>query len=426
MGRVIGLYHRLKKTMEDEARPTLVFIKADGNEREFALTTETDELDFCLGRYPTAWKSPEQDEDLSAVLSHHRKWRKTKTDEDFLSLPADWLQQDNEQTLVLDKVPSSYDGLQTGDVVAMLLGGSGDYLAYAMSRRGEEIGATIIRIPGYKLKEYRGGADADEKDPQRLVELYSAQPKLFHQVTTRDRDFMMLGIFLRLRQEALEARITATHRYRQSFIGQVFCKPNGLYPEGSLEAEFLKSKSGATVLKALETEERRRSAELEQHIETLPVYQNLFAPTEGLGPTIAAALLVAIGDIRRFHSVAALKQLCGVGMTLDGKFQRRRRGQVSNFSPDARQALYQFGDQMNRRPDSVWGRKLRHYKMHFRVVHPEPVVGTSGKKMYTNAHIHRMATWRTLTKFVEWLYREWNKLEQAQTQMPGNDQQAAD
>ena len=58
----------------------------------------------------------------------------------------------------------------------------------------------------------------------------------------------------------------------------------------------------------------------------------------------------------------------------------------------------------------MWGKKLREYKVKLREKHPE-VVEVGGKKRYTDGHIHKMALWRTITKFAEWLYNEWWKLE---------------
>ena len=108
----------------------------------------------------------------------------------------------------------------------------------------------------------------------------------------------------------------------------------------------------------------------------------------------------------------------------DGRFPRRREGELANWSPSARQALYLLADQFNRRPDSVWGEKLLLNKLRMREKHPEPVEvevesRENGKtvkktvKRYTNGHIHKMATWRTLSRFVEWFTREWLKIEAA-------------
>ncbi len=216
------------------------------------------------------------------------------------------------------------------------------------------------------------------------------------------------------RTEAMKARIGCEQRLRQRFIGRVFLTEN-MYPEGRLEDEYDSLKANDKILQALLQEERRREAELKQAVRRLTVWEEIFEPLEGVGEMIAARLVVAIGDIRRFKTDAQLKKFCGVHVLPDGKFVRRRSGEVANWHPEARQALYLLGDQFNRRPESVWGKKLREYKRRFREKYPEPVEtpGAGGRKVkkYTDGHIHKMATWRTITKFVEWLHHEWSRLE---------------
>jgi len=107
---------------------------------------------------------------------------------------------------------------------------------------------------------------------------------------------------------------------------------------------------------------------------------------------------------------AKLKAFLGVHVLLDGRFPRKRRGEVANWNPAGRQALYLLADQFNRRPDSQWGERLLYYKKVLRERHPEVVI-ENGKKRYTKGHIHKMALWRTLTKFVESLYRDWLRIE---------------
>ena len=89
----------------------------------------------------------------------------------------------------------------------------------------------------------------------------------------------------------------------------------------------------------------------------------------------------------------------------------------------------------------MWGKKLLEYKEKFRKTHPlvevyvtktvggktvREVMGSydpsetrpkhlksaTMKTRYTNIHIHKMAYWRTATKFAEWLYKEWWALEE--------------
>ncbi len=105
------------------------------------------------------------------------------------------------------------------------------------------------------------------------------------------------------------------------------------------------------------------------------------------------------------------------------QFPRRREGSVANWHPEARQALYLLGDQFNRRPHTYWGGMLLRYKLVFRQRHPVVIeeevnerrgsrTVTVKKKRYTNGHIHKMAVWRTLTKFVSHLSRVWTRIEE--------------
>lgn len=393
-GRVIGIRHRVKKTADGEARPTELCI-FDGNETEMLeLEDDNAELDFILGRFPVSYRDAKPEDDLAALPAHHMKRRKTP---------------DGEKS----RIPNGHVGLMAGDVVAMTLGGSGDRLAYALSRRAEAVGATVMRIPPFDLKAGRKEGEKDG-DAALLARLAAEKPHLFTKVTSRDRQGILLRESLRAREDAMKARIGCEQRLRQQLIGAVFCREDGLFPEGSIEQSFDELKANDVILKALTTEERKRERELTKIVESLDVYEKVFAGVEGAGPMIAARLIAAIGDVRKFATDAKLKAFCGAHVLKDGGFARRRSGTVSNWSPTARQALYLLGDQFNRRPNSVWGAKLREYKRKFREKHPVPVI-VDGKKRYGDGHIHRMATWRTLTKFVEWLWREWMRIERGET-----------
>jgi hypothetical protein len=423
MSRFIGIRHRVKRTAEGEARPTQLVIAQNSAITTYDLEDETAELDWVLGRFPVKFRTPESDENLDALLPRHIVWRKLKEDEkpkDFLTysirnqwdrrgldIPGKWE--------IASKVPERFDGLKPGDTVAMILGGSGDKLAYAMSRRAEEIHARIYRIPPAQLKERRLNNDK-ENDAVLLADLVQTQQNLFYLVGSRDRKYITLREALQARMDAMKARVGCEQRLRQRMIGGIFCSAEGLYPEGSVEDVFAAEKASDTILAGLTKEERQRDTDLEKAIEALDVYQVLFKPIKGVGPRIAAGLIAAIGDIRRFATDANLKAFCGVHVLPDGRIPRQRHSEIANWHPDARQALYLLGDQFNRHPDSLWGQKLREYKEKFRLAHPQEEVakgnGAQGKtKRYTPSHIHKMALWRTLTKFTEWLWREWWRLE---------------
>ncbi len=394
MPRFIGITHRVKRTVVGEPRPTIVTILEGDKSVTYKLADETEEMDFIEGRYPVGYTDVVDGQDLSAYLDRQLKKKKD---------PAT-----KEEKVV--KVPITFEGLRSGDIVAMTLGGSGNYLAYAIARKCRKLGsgAEIIRITPKQFCDLRG-VGKKEADAELLATLARERRELFLAMRQADLDQIKLTIAWRDRIDAMKARIACEQRLFQRLIGRTFVE-EGLAPERTLELAFLEAKASNTTLKALEIEERARIVDVEKLVRQLPVYQQIFEPLEGCGPMIATRLVVAIGDIRRFATAAKLKKFCGVACTSNGAFARKRSGEVANWHPDARQALYLIGDQFNQRPRSPWGQMLRRYKVTFREKHPERINPETGKKQYGPAHIHRMATWRTITKFVEWLWREWSKI----------------
>src|SRR3989344_1811776 len=398
MARYIGIRHRVKKTKEGESRPTMIAISEEGNVRALELATETDELDFMLGSFPTGWRKAAEGEDLSHFLPRHRQELKERGAKEKNT-----------------RVPTGFDGLKPGDIVATALGGSGDRLAYAMSRRSEEIGATVMRIPPFRLLALRGEQSKDD-DHILLAGVAENHQELCYVVGPRDRDLIAVSESYRARRDAQRARIACEQRLLQRAIGEIFLSQEGRYPEGEIEEVYNKMKASDEILANLEREEARREAELKKAVAKLDVWNLILKQVEGCGEVLAAGIITPIADIRRFATDAKLKAFAGVHVMRDGRFPRRRGGEVSNWSPQLRQALYLLGTQFNYRAESAWGLPPREYKLKLLGKRPE-VVTVNGKKRYTNGHIHKMATWRTITKFVEWLHREWSRVELAQAKV---------
>lgn len=419
MNRFIGIRHRWKdlagKEGEDEGmkfeeKPTLIAVKNGDTIEEYKLKTETDELDFLLGKFPTGWRALDDGESTDGFFARHIVTEEKK------GVPTG-------RTLV----PESFDGFQSGDMVVMALGGSGDRLAYALSQRGDEIGSVVYRIEPGELKRARDICKGEkDDDPKLLIELYGKSIGLFHLCGPRDRDQIRVAEALHARQSAQDQRKACAQRLRQRLIGGIFLSREGKYPEGKIEDAYDAAVANDVILKAIMSEEARCDRELKAVVEKLAVYQAVFKPVEGCGHALAARIIASVGDIRRFPNDAKFKAFIGVHVLgsdfkkmlpgtarVDGDsvMARRRRGQVSDWNPTARQALFLLGDQFNRRPNSVWGKKLLEYKAKFRVKYPEPVTGTSGKLRFTNGHIHKRAVWRTVTKFAEYLYASWWRLE---------------
>lgn len=412
--RIIGLVPRIKRTADGKPSPTTVAIwdteatTAPIYRPQVELEDEQDELDFVLGVYPVRMRAVVKGEDLSGFREHHIAREK--------------------ETKVPVKVPSAYEGLKQGDVIVLSLGGSGDNLSFALSRHGEKIGALVLRCPPSILAKSRNEhTTVDEKesdDSKLLVELLKKSPEVFYPVFVRERDLTYMRECLRVRIDAMKARIACEQRLRQRFIGKIFCNPDGLFPEGAIEKAFDGEKTTDAILLALEREELTANQRLEASCKKLEVYRELFAPITGVGPAIASRLISSIQDIRRFETKWKLRKFCGVHCMDDGRFPRRRSNELANWNPDARQALYLLADQFNRRPDTKWGEKLKANKGYYRLKHPAEVVCENGKKKYTKAHIHKMGIWKTLGEFVEWLFEAWWELERKQV-APQSEQKAA-
>ena len=389
MKRIIGIIHRTKKTVAGEARPTQLAIAYPTNKNKKrtkrALATEEEELSFLLARPPF-------------------------------------------ETL----------GLQKGDLVAMVLGGSGDRLAYAIARRLSNLFGELVRITPalFKAKREEYGYPEDKSNDQELLlDLVIKDRKLFQEDKSNDQElsldlvikdrhlFQVVGPrdleLIKIREayfariEAMKARIGCEQRLHQRFIGKIFLSDEGCYSEGAIEDLFDQEKASDPILLGLVKEETEREKELKKLVRQSEVWKKVFEPVHGCGELIAVRLIASIGDIRRFRTPAQLKSFCGVHVMADGRFARRRKGELAGWSGDARQALYLLADQFNRSPNSVWGKKLREYKAKLKLTHPEVVEVPNGKgktvKKYTDGHLQKMALWRVATRFVEALHRDWTR-----------------
>lgn len=449
MVRYIGIRHRVKKTAEGESRPTMVCVLLpDASPVRYELATEQDELDFLLGNFPVEFDDPNYEEGLHGIPAHQIKWRKAKDKDDLSVIPEAFRRNSGTSTKpiieIVSKVPVRHTGLMVGDVVGIMLGGSGDRFAFALSRQSEKLGegTRVMRIPSAVAKDTRGHEKTDDDD-QFLAELVRDRSELFRECTVRDRQLIRLTEAYRARIDAMKARIACEQRLRQRKIGEIFCNEEGLYPEGGVEDAFDALKASDPIRTALLAEESLCEKEVLKVLKTLDVYNELFVPINGVGPSIASRIIVAIGDIRRFPNDAKLKAFLGVHVMQGGRFGnrsagtqfvRRRSGEVANYHPDGRQALYLLSDQFNRRSQTPWGMKLLEYKAKLRAKHPAiecsvcqidiehcpahaegSTLSMSAKakhtRRYGDGHIHKMAMWRTVTKFVEWLFREWWKIE---------------
>ncbi len=294
--RFIGIQHRVKKSVNGDARPTLVTINIGEKVTSLKLETETDELDFVKGQYPIKFREVAADDDLSKFAAHHVQWTKLGSDADLTNFNEDHIKTESKATYAATKVPAAYEGLQRLDSVGMVLGGSGDNLAFALASRAEQIGAKIFRVPPFRLNQDRDKSS----DAELFAKLVENNLDLFYEVTARDRETILLREALRCRTDAQKARIACENRLRGRTIGEAFCRPEGYFPEGDIEKAYDRLKATDKILLALQDEEKLRNGDLEKTCKNHWVYQAIFGPIEGVGPAIGGRIIAAITDIRRF------------------------------------------------------------------------------------------------------------------------------
>lgn len=436
-GRIIGITHRIKMKKDETARPTLVAIRdVDGSVQRFELETEQSELDFLNGKCAVKWRDVILTENISGIPEHQIIFRAAKAEDALIERHESQCHykikkgkagafETKELVEVATKQPIEWIGIQRGDMIAMMLGGSGDYFAYALSRKLTGMAGVVVRIPPFKLDAARAEGAKKDDDAILLATLASQKLDEFYETQVRDRGIIRLRNEYRLRMDTMKARIGCEQRLFQRHIGSIFCSEQGYFPEGSLIKAFDSTKATDAVFQALLAEEKAAEKRLVQAVEALDVYEKVFGPIKGIGPMIAARIINSVIDIRRFKTKAKFAKFLGVHVILkdaegglvprERQFPRRRNGQTANWHPDGRQAMYLLGDQFLRQSDKThWGRYLIAQKMAFRARHPEEEVG--GKKRYTKGHIQKMALWRTLTRFAGFLYREWSKLEKSAAQ----------
>lgn len=415
--RTIAVTHRVKLTEAGEARPTLVSVSNGVNLTQIELMTEQDELDFVNGVWPTGYRKATPADKPADFRPWHQKWQGLSSKGKSIT----YVGQKKHEEDILYQVPSGYDGLRSGDTIIMALGGSGDRLAAAMARQLSTMSGMVCRIAPWAIKDTAG---SEMTQNEALFLLWEMDADRFYMIDDPELKRIAVREAYENRREAQLARMGCGQRLLQREIGKIFLHGN-LQREVSLEDSFESIHANSPIMEALIKEENQANRLLDRAVKDSPIWQ-VFEPVEGVGPAIAGALIAAIGDIRRFATYQKLFAFSGLHpLSRDGKkfapgdtrmggdsiFPRRRRGQLSNWNQFAKQAFFLLGDQFNRRPQSYWGTKLRQNKIILRQQYPEVVVTEQGKKRYTDGHIHKLATWKTIRQFARWLYRAWTNLE---------------
>jgi hypothetical protein len=318
VARVVGVQHRCKRTAEGAARPTAVALidPASRDVRVLKLETEQDEIDFVQGRLPAAWRPLGDDDDRSAFLPRHVLQKKPK-------------KSDSPDAPVRYEVPAAYEGLRTGDAVAMLNGGSGRALSIAIWDRCRTAGATLrVLTPGplKDARDARGGAKED--DAQLIGELLIEAPERFAAMTEYDRLLAVAVLAYRAFVDTMKRRIAAGQQIMGIVRERAFVSladpgnaAHGLDLEHVVKEALANDPGHIALLEAEKDAEKK----MEDAMSALPTYAFIRAQP-GVGPRIAARLVVSIGDmLARYEppdpgAIAALRAEVEAGLR-DGRYE---------------------------------------------------------------------------------------------------------
>lgn len=438
VGRVIGVRHRLGRTRDGEMRATQLYIvHPDGSSESIDLEGQLMESDWGHGRFVRSLRDATEEDKVSDFLERHCEFTLVGQGADPPEgYPIDQLVRSGKKWLLLKKVPDEFDGLQDHDTYAMVLGGSGDDFAYMLHRKGRRRKVTIWRTPPGKLADARISKSKDD-DAQRLATLIVEHREMFYKLNRKDVQVLLLSkVYAQLvdaRKDRIACEQRLLRREKRAFLLDE--EPPVIQ---TLEKHFDEIKASDATFRELTAVEKRCQTQVEAVLLPIDVYVGLFEPIIGMGPLIAARIISAIRNIERFPSKHQLVAYCGAHVCLfddkgnplpsDYHFPRRRGGERSNWSPEARQGGYLFLQSVIKNPKSPWNRIYKYNKEKYRIRYPEPVdhvvlkrngqpkLDDNGNeivvKKYTKLHIHNMAVWRTVTQFYRWLWSNWRRYNQ--------------
>lgn len=145
--------------------------------------------------------------------------------------------------------------------------------------------------------------------------------------------------------------------------------------------------------------ERHMQKELKQHV----LYE-WFSQVEGVGPILATKLLSFIEDINRFNTVSKLWRYAGLAV-MDGKAERRRRGQQLHYNSRFKSTMYMVGTAIMRRR-GAYKTFYDAAKLYYKENRPD----------WDDGHIHIASMRRMEKAFLADLWEAWRKVEAEQQQ----------
>jgi len=198
---------------------------------------------------------------------------------------------------------------------------------------------------------------------------------------------------------------------------------------GSATAELSKRHQTALEVRSdlLHKLELNALGDVRRTLKKFPIYDAWLKDQRGIGPTLAGVILAEI-DISRSETVSQLWSYCGLAV-VDGKSQRRVKGQKANFNPWLKSKMVQIAADCMIKSNSPWREYYDNYKHRKQHTVVEPCMACDGKHVIkkdecnncdggkkpapwgrSDAHRHRAAMRYMVKMFLAELFVQWRTL----------------
>lgn len=151
-------------------------------------------------------------------------------------------------------------------------------------------------------------------------------------------------------KKSLIEELNTNHKvYCQEVEGGEFNEDN-LDEWITMKSQILFDNDPALVFLTLGKEELMK--EIEEYLETLPLYTNFLKNIKGLGAKTSAKLIAGIGDMTRFENPAKLWKYCGYGSyyiddtTGEKKAAKKKAGVQMDWNPKMKSLMFIIGENM--------------------------------------------------------------------------------
>jgi hypothetical protein len=455
--------------------------------REFTLNSLDDTRLFIRGIFPATWRKLDPTEEVpDGIIPLHRRYRERKRDEPYEEFSARHPSQLTYATKcggvkvvteILTHVADELVGVESGDVVASILGSTGGLVLAGLIHRIPE-GITIKGITVFTFIGRFGDEFPEEKRAKAIASLLvltaGEDGDVFHPILGNDLSLIKMSSALDQFTETQRARIAQGNRVFAATRASTFTDRALFMSNHSIETMAEQAIENDETHILLVGEEGRLKKVLAGLLEEIPIYVALRKRVKGAAVSILAPIIATTLYISRFPAMGKAVRYWGLGLR-DGQFMRRQTGKELGFHPACRQAFYQFGMQIVKGgAEPFWCERYGLNVERYRLVHPHPVLvellpnpkyvkngnekkwvdgrrfklvqgtfeeikeGTrvvarmvadpdhpeqrirveKGYFLYNPGHLYKMALWRTLTEFGEWLYWFWRSLEGLESRPP--------